>query len=125
AQQLGRHEIGFLDSPGTVKADVRDRRKVVKIDKALNGGFQFGFWIPERWHAPGTNGRAILPDRPQRSVRHFRGCSNRFAIASDSPIPVLAIALCPVLFIYATRHLSSCCLFLLHRFSSFHRYPPA
>src|SRR5256886_7039568 len=125
AQQLSRHQIGLLNPSGAVEADVRDRRKIVKIDKSLNGGFQFDFWIPERWHAPGTNRRAILPDRPGRSFRHFRGCSNGFAIASDGTIPVLAITLCPVLLIYATRHLSSRCLFWLHRFSSYHRYRPA
>src|SRR5207237_4088600 len=118
AKQLGRRQIGFLNPPGAVEADVSDRRKIVKIDKSLNGGFQFGLWIPERWRALGTNGRAILPDRAGRSFRHFRRCSNGFAIASDGTVPVLAITLCRLLFIYSTRHLSSCCLFWLHRFSS-------
>ena len=51
AQQLGGGQIGLLNSPGLAEADIRDRRKIVEIDKSLDGGLQLGLWIPLHWSA--------------------------------------------------------------------------
>src|SRR5206468_11369339 len=105
--------------------DISNRREIVKIDKSLGGGFQFSFWIPEHRRVPGMKRGPIFTDPPGSSFRHFRVCSNRFAIASNCSNAVLAISLRQMLFICAMRHLLSGGLFRRRRLPSLRRYPPA
>ena len=136
AQQFGRREIGFLNSPGPAEADIRDRREIVKIGKSLSGGFQFSLRTSDCSVARGANHGLFLSSillcgfeqEFSRSTGHFsycfRGDRNRFAIVPRDGWTAVASTLEPALLIYAMRHFLSGSLLWMHRFSSFHQYPP-
>src|SRR3954452_14512825 len=125
----GRGEIGFFNSSGPVEADIRNRRKIVQVDKSLGGGFQFSLWIPSHGCTPGTNRRAVFvqpryarPERDALALAAVVGLArwHNGAVARANP---LANTPCALLVISAMSHVRG--LVSQGQVSFLRRYPPA
>jgi len=131
SKQLGRRQIGFLNSPAPIEADIRNGSEIVKIDKPLNSGFEFILRIALQGGAHPMNRRAvfihvyyraIIREFLQRAGRSFRLRVTRLTETPECNCFAFPSRLCALLAISATTHLFD--FFCLRQLLFLRRYPP-